>query len=60
MLVVNKFHFISMVLTPGAKAIICGFFTKIGDLFSYTVKKTEQPKKCSTWYCKNIYKKPMV
>ena len=35
-------------LIPGAKAtgIICGFFTKIGDLFLYTVrKKNEKPKK---------------
>ena len=35
-------------LIPGAKAtgIICGFFTKIGYLFSYTVrKKTKNQRK---------------
>ena len=42
MLVVNKFHFISMALTPGAKAIICGFFNKIGEHFLDTVKPKNQ------------------
>ena len=34
-------------LIPGAKAtgIICGFFTKIGDLFSYTVREKKRKTK---------------
>ena len=41
-LVVKFFHLFQWFLAPEAKVIICVFFTNIGDIFSYTVKKNEK------------------